>query len=173
MSIKSIVALVISAAFSAQVIANDEPGGLHKVFTEVDGLGIIHSPEFPKDGKGPCYFPYYTVAVSWDGKVSPCCLYYDYQIDLGSLDEKTFNEIWNGEAYKNFRIMLKDMNHQTLAFIIGVNLFLRIPLLHSHVNHIWLMIICFSIVLNLLMETLHCIHIRCKESRIGLLMKDI
>ena len=47
------------------------------------------------------------VAVSWDGKVSPCCLFYDYQMDFGNTLENDFDEIWNGKAYQNFRINLK------------------------------------------------------------------
>lgn len=59
------------------------------------------------DGKGPCYFPYYVVAVSWDGKVTPCCLFYDYQMKLGDFNKKSFDEIWNGKAYQSFRMKLK------------------------------------------------------------------
>jgi|GEM_PF-1436673 len=68
---------------------------------------IMNDLTNPLDGKGPCYFPYYVVAVSWDGKVSPCCLFYDYQMNLGNVHEKSFNEIWNGKAYQNFRMKLK------------------------------------------------------------------
>jgi radical SAM protein with 4Fe4S-binding SPASM domain len=61
----------------------------------------------PLDGRGPCYFPYYVVAVSWDGKASPCCLFYDYQMNLGNVAEKPFQEVWNGRAYQRFRMKLK------------------------------------------------------------------
>lgn len=68
---------------------------------------IIHDLRFPLDGQGPCYFPYYVVAVAWDGKVSPCCLFYDYQMSLGHVTEKSFSEIWNGKGYQRFRMKLK------------------------------------------------------------------
>lgn len=68
---------------------------------------IIYDLKNPLDGKGPCYFPYYTVAVSWDGRVSPCCLFYDYQMNLGRLKDKKFDEVWNGAGYQNFRMKLK------------------------------------------------------------------
>lgn len=68
---------------------------------------IRYDLQHPLDGKGPCYFPYYVVAVSWDGKVSPCCLFYDYQMNLGNVNEKPFAEIWNGRGYQNFRMKLK------------------------------------------------------------------
>ena len=68
---------------------------------------IIKDLEDPLDGRGPCYFPYYAVAVSWDGKVSPCCLFYDYQMELGDLSTTPFEEIWNGRTYQSFRMNLK------------------------------------------------------------------
>jgi len=68
---------------------------------------ILFDLKDPIDGKGPCYFPYYTTAVSWDGKVTPCCLFYDYQMNLGNVKRDPFSQVWNGKAYQNFRIKLK------------------------------------------------------------------
>lgn len=62
----------------------------------------------PLDGKGPCYFPYYAVAVSWDGRLSPCCLYYDYQFGAGQLGEKGFMSLWNGPVFGVFRRALAE-----------------------------------------------------------------
>jgi len=64
------------------------------------------------DGQGPCYFPYYAVAVSWNGEMTPCCLYYDYQMDLGNVFQQPFEQIWNGEAYQRFRIDLKTRRNE-------------------------------------------------------------
>lgn len=68
---------------------------------------ILYDLKNPLDGRGPCYFPYYVVAVSWDGKVAPCCLFYDYQMNLGNLNEMSFEEAWNGRSYQRFRMKLK------------------------------------------------------------------
>ncbi len=38
--------------------------------------------------------------IEVDGLVYPCCGCYE---PLGSIHEKEFHEIWNGEAYHNFR----------------------------------------------------------------------
>ena len=64
---------------------------------------IIADIKDPLDGRGPCYFPYYVTAVSWDGKITPCCLFYDYQMDLGNASRGHFNESWNGPGYQDFR----------------------------------------------------------------------
>ncbi|MBF0387041.1 MAG: radical SAM protein [Candidatus Omnitrophica bacterium] len=57
----------------------------------------------PLDGKGPCYFPYYAAAVSWDGRLSPCCLYYDYQFKAGKIGPADFSSLWNGPEFQRFR----------------------------------------------------------------------
>lgn len=64
---------------------------------------IVADLRDPLDGKGPCYFPYYAVAVSWDGMISPCCLYYDYQIGLGNLADGPFEDVWNGCGFQRLR----------------------------------------------------------------------
>lgn len=73
-------------------------------------LGDVRNPL--KGTKRPCYFPYYVTAVSWDGKVNPCCLFYDYQMNLGNFENKSFDEIWNGKAYQGFRIHLKSHRNE-------------------------------------------------------------
>lgn len=40
---------------------------------------------------------------TWDGKVVPCCFDKDAKHVLGSIQEKSFNEIWFSEKYKSFR----------------------------------------------------------------------
>lgn len=64
------------------------------------------------NSKKYCYLPYYVVAVSWDGKVSPCCLYYNYQNNLGDLNSENFNKVWNGQKYQKFRVNLNEKRQQ-------------------------------------------------------------
>lgn len=73
---------------------------------------ILFDIQHPLDGKGPCYFPYYVTAVSWDGKITPCCLFYDYQMDIGNVQDGPFETRWNGEAYQEFRTKIKDHRMQ-------------------------------------------------------------
>lgn len=48
----------------------------------------------------PCYYGWLSARISADGEVYPCCRCYD---SLGNIYEKTFPDIWHGEAYRQFR----------------------------------------------------------------------
>ena len=51
----------------------------------------------------PCYRPWLTFTVLWDGRVSLCCADFDGKTILGNLNTHTIAEIWNAEAYRNVR----------------------------------------------------------------------
>lgn len=57
----------------------------------------------PLTGYKPCFWPYYSTNVSWDGKVFPCCVYFDCQVTMGNLSQQPFKEVWNGSFYRSFR----------------------------------------------------------------------
>ncbi len=40
---------------------------------------------------------------TWDGKVVPCCFDKDAQHTIGTLNEQSFQEIWNSKKYREFR----------------------------------------------------------------------
>lgn len=50
-----------------------------------------------------CWKMWHSCVVTWDGKVVPCCFDKDAHFVLGDLKQTTFQEIWRGEAYDNFR----------------------------------------------------------------------
>lgn len=56
---------------------------------------------------GHCKRLWTNPVVTWDGNVVPCCFDKDAEHQLGNLGDKTFEEIWNGEAYQNFRTQIK------------------------------------------------------------------
>ena len=41
--------------------------------------------------------------ITWDGRVVPCCFDKNAVHQLGKLDHLSFKDIWEGEAYKDFR----------------------------------------------------------------------
>ena len=51
----------------------------------------------------PCYRPWLTFTVLWDGRVSLCCADFDGKTILGDLNTSTIQEIWNAEPYRAAR----------------------------------------------------------------------
>jgi radical SAM protein with 4Fe4S-binding SPASM domain len=51
----------------------------------------------------PCYRPWLTFTVLWDGRVSLCCADFDGKTILGNVNTQTIAEIWNAEPYRNVR----------------------------------------------------------------------
>jgi sulfatase maturation enzyme AslB (radical SAM superfamily) len=51
----------------------------------------------------PCYRPWLTFTVLWDGRVSLCCADFDGRTVLGTLTTSTIREIWNAESYRHVR----------------------------------------------------------------------
>ena len=55
-----------------------------------------------------CWKMWHSCVITWDGLVVPCCFDKDAEYRLGDLKKKTFKEIWQSEAYKDFRKSLTD-----------------------------------------------------------------
>ncbi len=53
-----------------------------------------------------CWKMWHSCVVTWDGKVVPCCFDKDAQHVLGDLREQTFEQVWKGRAYRDFRARL-------------------------------------------------------------------
>ena len=51
-----------------------------------------------------CSFPFETIAISWDGKVTGCCLDYVFQMELGDAKKESLKKIWLGPKYEALRI---------------------------------------------------------------------
>jgi hypothetical protein len=62
--------------------------------------GTLHQQS---DVKFPCYRPWLTFTVLWDGRVSLCCADFDGRHILGDLRTSTISEVWNGPAYRDVR----------------------------------------------------------------------
>ena len=55
------------------------------------------------DVQYPCYRPWLTFTVLWDGRVSLCCADFDGRTILGDVNAASIREIWNGPAYRAAR----------------------------------------------------------------------
>ncbi len=53
-----------------------------------------------------CWKMWHSCVITWDGKVIPCCFDKDAHFVLGDMNERTFEEIWRGDKYENFRASL-------------------------------------------------------------------
>jgi radical SAM protein with 4Fe4S-binding SPASM domain len=53
--------------------------------------------------KFPCYMPWYSTFITWDGDVNPCDFSCDNEIVFGNAFRTPFKKIWNNKKYKKFR----------------------------------------------------------------------
>jgi radical SAM protein with 4Fe4S-binding SPASM domain len=53
-----------------------------------------------------CWRLWHSCVITWDGKVVPCCFDKDGTYQLGNLGEKSFNDIWQSDNYKQFRAQI-------------------------------------------------------------------
>ncbi len=51
----------------------------------------------------PCYRPWLTFTVLWDGRVALCCADFDGKVILGDVATSTIADIWNAEPYRRAR----------------------------------------------------------------------
>jgi radical SAM protein with 4Fe4S-binding SPASM domain len=53
-----------------------------------------------------CWKMWHSGVITWDGKVVPCCFDKDAKHQLGDLTHQSFDDIWKGKAYQQFRTSL-------------------------------------------------------------------
>lgn len=53
-----------------------------------------------------CWKMWHSSVITWDGKVIPCCFDKDAHHTLGHLGRKSFESLWYGEEYRDFRSLL-------------------------------------------------------------------
>jgi radical SAM protein with 4Fe4S-binding SPASM domain len=51
----------------------------------------------------PCFYPWHSVSVTWEGQVVPCCRDYNASDVLGDLRTQTLADIWNGARLQQLR----------------------------------------------------------------------
>lgn len=55
------------------------------------------------DVRFPCYRPWLTFTVLWDGRVSLCCADFDAKVVLGDLRTQAIADVWNSDAFRAVR----------------------------------------------------------------------
>jgi radical SAM protein with 4Fe4S-binding SPASM domain len=67
-----------------------------------EGTYVIKNPL-----ENHCWKMWHSSVITWDGKVVPCCFDKDASHNFGSIGNQSFSEIWQCEAYENFRSLLR------------------------------------------------------------------
>jgi radical SAM protein with 4Fe4S-binding SPASM domain len=62
--------------------------------------GTLHQQS---DVNYPCYRPWLTFTVLWDGRVSLCCADFDGHTILGDMNSSSIKDIWNNQRYRQVR----------------------------------------------------------------------
>ncbi|MDD5193304.1 MAG: radical SAM protein [Candidatus Nanoarchaeia archaeon] len=68
----------------------------------IEYLRFNGDKEFYNKNK-PCYMPWYSVFITWDGWVNPCDFSCDNEVVFGNAFTQPFKEIWNNQKVKEFR----------------------------------------------------------------------
>ncbi len=53
-----------------------------------------------------CWKLWHSTVITWDGRVVPCCFDKDAKYEMGKVSEESFQKIWRGDRYRNFRKQL-------------------------------------------------------------------
>lgn len=53
-----------------------------------------------------CWRMWHSCVITWNGSIVPCCFDKDAHHVLGSMEQESFRQIWQGEAYRGFRNQL-------------------------------------------------------------------
>jgi MoaA/NifB/PqqE/SkfB family radical SAM enzyme len=61
---------------------------------------LLHNLKAGKIKGIPCWEPWTTIFVTWQGEIHPCC---GSEQEMGNLQEQDIIKIWNGDEYKQLR----------------------------------------------------------------------
>jgi len=53
-----------------------------------------------------CWRLWSSAVITWDGKIVPCCFDKDAKHEMGNIQNQSFKEVWQNNAYQNFRASL-------------------------------------------------------------------
>ncbi|MFQ5786985.1 MAG: radical SAM/SPASM domain-containing protein [Thermodesulfobacteriota bacterium] len=86
--------------------------------------------------KHPCFFLWSTMTITWDGRVSMCCMDYDVEVELGNVCESSVFEVWNNSKIATLRNLHKRLEYRKMpmcnkCFIPEKNYFSTITILSS------------------------------------------
>jgi len=64
--------------------------------------------QIKSDHLNKCWKMWHSCVMTWDGDIVPCCFDKDAKYVMGNVTRQSFQEIWNGQKYRDFRSRLFD-----------------------------------------------------------------
>jgi radical SAM protein with 4Fe4S-binding SPASM domain len=83
----------------SDVIPKDEKYSRYRI--KADGTYELNA-----EAGNHCWRMWQGCVITWDGRVVPCCFDKDATHVLGNMQEQSFEKIWKGKSYQNFRASL-------------------------------------------------------------------
>lgn len=71
-----------------------------------EGSIKTHNPQITTQNSNryPCNLPWLSPAITWDGKVSACCVnYQENELTMGDLNKDTLKQVWQSKKYEELR----------------------------------------------------------------------
>ena len=68
-----------------------------------NGMGKLH---IKNNQLNKCWKMWHSCVMTWDGSIVPCCFDKDAKYTMGNIREQSFDAIWNGDRYQEFRASL-------------------------------------------------------------------
>ena len=93
--------------FDVKIVTRPVHGWLGDI-TEINKIAF--SENVRNSEYGVCDQPWRHAVIYWDGRVGPCCNFYDKQVVLGDLHGNDLASIWNSQKAQGFRrnhVMMK------------------------------------------------------------------
>jgi pyruvate-formate lyase-activating enzyme len=75
----------------------------HEDLAVIDGSHLRAKPALPTFDHLPCLSPFATLVVLVDGRVPLCCLDYNAETPMGTLETSSISEVWRGAAFEAVR----------------------------------------------------------------------
>lgn len=83
---------------------NDKVAENAEIF-DIKEIYKIRKEDLQSNKFHPCQRLWTTMSIMWDGKVVPCCSFFENDVILGDVNKETILEIWNGDKMREMREM--------------------------------------------------------------------
>ncbi len=85
-----------------ELMPDQETDARYKLKSDSANSGYVIKNPMPNS----CFRMWSSCVITWDGLVVPCCFDKDASHVMGDLKKQSFEEIWKGEKYREFRRQL-------------------------------------------------------------------